>query len=189
MLLALSLIGCARSDDPVFLRTADDIYGLRSFPPGTRVGMLFLYLENRSEFDITIQEVIPRGSGLGESVRIEEMKAPPNRGGSGSVPSGAYVTDPPVFYSTEEGACHVGSFSRLKGFVLEPRGQMRVWMILELGRPGDFEVTDFTVRYRSDGRAGEQTMPQGFEGSVRVDARESRPDRIERPCLGITSLL
>jgi hypothetical protein len=188
-LLALSLIGCAGSDDLVFRRTADDTLGLRVFPPGTRIGMLFLYLENRNEANITIEDVIPRGSGIGGPLRIVEMKALLNRGGRGSLPSGAYVTDPPVFYSAEDQSCHVGRAQRLKGFVLGPGGQMRVWMVLELGQPGDFEVTDFTVRYRSNGRAGEQTMPQGFEGSVRVDARESRPDRTERPCLEVTSRL
>jgi hypothetical protein len=188
-LLTLSLIGCAGSDDPVFARTADDTAGLRVFPPGTRIGMLFLSLENRTDAEITIEDVIPRGSGIGGPMRILEMKALPDRAGRGSLPSAAYVTDPPVFYSAEDRACHIGRAQRLKGFVLRPGGRVRVWMVLELGRPGDFEVTDFTVRYRTDGRTGEQTMPQGFEGSVRVDARESRPDRIERPCLGVTSLL
>jgi hypothetical protein len=191
LLLAMLAAGCAEGERsiPVFTRTADDSLGFRPLPPGTRYGLLFLFLENRSDSAVAILDVELRGTGLDREVRVIRTDAMRSRGGRGSLPSGTYLTDPPAWYSSDERACHVGRLEPLAGFVLGPQGEMRVWLVVELVRPGTYEITGFTVRYRLGDSVGHQTLPTGFEGVVKEGATEVKLEPDERRCLSETTLI
>src|SRR5215467_12163525 len=151
------------------------ISGLAPLRPGTQLGLLVVYLQNRSRSPITINSVRGLGRGLGA-----DSKAVPD-----GVPGGAYQTDPPVFW-TGPGACNEERLVRLRGFRLAAGGLARVWIVVQAARPGRFAISGHLVRYTRGGTAYQQLIPEGYRGSVSRTARFIPIDWSEARCLKIT---
>jgi len=166
------------------------ISGLAPLRPGTQLGLLVVYLQNRSRSPITINSVRGLGRGLGAVIKVVEVKIAPARGADGKavpdgVPGGSYQTDPPVFW-TGPGACNEERLVRLRGFRLAAGGLARVWIVVQAARPGRFAISGHLVRYTRGGTAYQQLIPEGYRGSVSRTARFIPIDWSEARCLKIT---
>jgi hypothetical protein len=164
-------------------------YGLAPLKPGTQLGLLDIYLQNRSQSPITIDSVRGIGRGLGTVIKVAEVKIAPARGAGGKVTpdgvgGGAYATDPPVMW-TGPGKCNKEQLVPLHGFRLPPAGLARVWIIVQAARPGRFAITGHLVRYTQGGTPYQQLVPTGYEGLVSRTAPFIPIDWSEARCLKI----
>ncbi len=143
---------------------AEMTYGLAPLKPGTQLGLLDVDLVNRSRLPITLESVEGIGRGLGTVIRVVEVKIAPAHGtGRQDTPGGAYQTDPPVWW-VGRGTCIKQRLLPLHGFRLAPGGPARVWIVVQVARPGRFAVTGYFVRYTQEGTLYQQLIPTGYKG-------------------------
>lgn len=193
LLIALTLSSAclpaadAVRDGDALAQVYGTLYGVPHLAPAGRVGWLGLYLHNVSDTPVVIERVEPNGKAIGSVIRVEEMQASPNVDGVHSIWGGIFTTDPPVAFIG--GVCHWPKLEPLRGFRLEPGGEMRVWMVIAGIEPGRFRITSHTVYYRQEGTLYRQVIPIGYAGRVEAGADPLRPDPTERPCLDMTSTL
>jgi hypothetical protein len=166
------------------------IFGLAPLKPGTQLGLLDVYLQNRSRSPIMINSVTGVGRGLGTVIKVVEVKIAPARGAGGKsvadgVGGGAYATDPPVSW-TGPGHCDEERLVRLRGFRLAAGGLARVWIVVQAAEPGRFAISGHLVRYTQAGTLHQQLIPEGYQGSVSRTAPFIPIDWSEARCLKIT---
>jgi len=138
-------------------------YGLAPLKPGTQLGLLDVALVNRSRLPITLESVEGIGRGLGTVIRVVEVKIAPAHGtGRKDTPGGACQTDPPVWW-VGRGTCIKQRLLPLHGFRLAPGGLARVWIVVQVARPGRFAVTGHLVRYTQEGTLYQQLIPTGYK--------------------------
>jgi hypothetical protein len=167
------------------------ISGLAPLRPGTQLGLLVVYLQNRSRSPITVNSLRGVGRGLGTVIKVVEVKIAPARGTGGKavpdgVPGGAYQTDPPVL-RTGPGKCSEELLVRLRGFRLAAGGLARVWIVVQAAQPGRYAISGHLVRYTQAGTVYQQLIPEGYQGSVSRTARFIPIDRSEARCLKSTT--
>jgi hypothetical protein len=191
-LLLCAAAGCATSSPATgtaLVPGYKTIFGLAPLKPGTQLGLLDVYLQNRSHSPITIDSVRGMGRGLGTIIKVVEVKIAPARGVDGKavpdgVGGGAYETDPPVMW-TGPGKCNEELLVRLHGFQLAAGGLARVWIVVQAARPGRFAVTGHLVRYTQGGTLYQKLVPEGYHGSISRTARFIPIDWSEARCLKI----
>jgi hypothetical protein len=192
-LLFCAAAGCAASPAPAGTALVPGyrtMSGLAPLKPGTQLGLLDVYLQNRSRLPITIDSVTGVGRGLGTVVKVAEVKIAPARRADGQaiadgVGGGAYATDPPVMW-TGPGKCDEGVLVDLHGFRLPARSLARVWIVVQAARPGRFAITGHLVRYTQQGRLYRQLIPEGYRGTVSRTAPFIPIDWSEARCLKTT---
>ncbi|MGI9006696.1 MAG: hypothetical protein ACR2FU_10970 [Streptosporangiaceae bacterium] len=82
-LLLCAAAGCAASSPApgtILVPGYRTSSGLAPLKPGTQLGLLDVYLQNRSRSPITIDSVSGVGRGLGTVIKVVEVKIAPARG-------------------------------------------------------------------------------------------------------------
>ena len=74
--------------------------------PAAAMASLYGEMENTSRSELTIDAVSLHGPGIGTVVGLAEVKIAPLVAGPDAVPSGQYVTEPPVSLPVGPGGCH-----------------------------------------------------------------------------------
>ena len=87
------------------------------------------------------------------------------------------------------GECHVQSLEPVKGYVLEPGAEARIWVVLEAVSAGAFAVPSQAVTYRQDGEEFDQVLRLTYEGSVAEGTRYPVADSGELACLELSHSL
>jgi hypothetical protein len=160
-------------------------------PPGAKWGLVGLFIQNKSNAPLTIDSIRLDGPGMGTVARVVQTAiAPPT--GAHSVPEGAYVSDPPVYWWPQgvrgrggriyPPGCYVQALYPVHGYVVPPGGIFRDWVVIQLIRPGRWRVANHTVYYTQYGARYHQVITLSYSGTVAAKAAWPRPYQ-EGPCL------
>jgi hypothetical protein len=102
-------------------------------PPGWEDGYLFGDANNTGHSTVTIDSISLAGPGVGTVVALAEVKIAPLVSGTRATPGGNYIVNPPagVF-----GLCHEQALYPVRGYVVKPGGQFRIWTVIRALKPG-----------------------------------------------------
>jgi hypothetical protein len=162
--------------------------GMRVMPPGAKFGLLGLDIPNKSNAPLTIDSIRLDGPGMGTVARVVQTAIAPPTTVRHSVPASTYVSDPPVAWVPPPGGriyrpgCYVQALRPVHGYVVPPGGIFRVWVVIQLIRPGRWRVANHTVYYTQYGARYHQVITLSYSGTVAAKAAWPQPDN-EGPCL------
>ena len=161
--------------------------GPLALPPGLASGYLYGEMANTSRSELTIDAVSLHGPGIGTVVGLAEVKIAPLVAGPDAVPSGQYVTEPPVSLPVGPGGCHKQVLKPVAGYRMPQGGQARIYIVVKALRPGSWVIPRQVVTYTQDGATHQHVFPIRYWGSVSPRAYVSRsaPDD-EAKCVGPT---
>jgi hypothetical protein len=182
----LMLAGCGTTGGNALVRGIPTKVGSKAVPPGTDIGLLYVYLQNKSDSTIVLNSVSIRGPGIGSVVRLVQMDIAPLRSGRhhvlpNSVPSSQYPTDPPVFW---EGHCRKQALFPVKGFKMTPGSRAWLWVVLRAAKPGRWTIPSHTIYYTMNGVKNRQVIPESAYGSVSKGAAYIPPYYQMARCVG-----
>lgn len=183
--LAICLAGCAGANVRIgrsLSRGNTSWGGLAPLKPGFQLGIVAAYLHNRSHSPLTIDSIGIPGQGIGTVIRIVQVKIAPYETGDKAVPGGAYETDPPI--SDWGGTCRRQVLLAVHGYRLAAGAYARVWIVIQAKHPGQFFVHNHLIRYSQNGVRYQQSLPEGYRGTVTFHAPYLGIDPMEARCLG-----
>ena len=173
--------GSALAPSAVFFAKAKPI------PPGAHVGVLLLFLANRSDRPVTLDDVATTGEGIGSVVKATSIEAAPIPRSDDArtfAPGGLYVVDPPAFLFSGADRCNVQLLRSVHRFTLAPGRQARVRIILRAAAEGEYELSADSVTYFQGGRRYVQRFEVGIRGTVEAGARTQPVPQRQAACVG-----
>lgn len=183
VVLMLAVAGCGSTGTPAGTALQPgDIYtnGIAPMRPGDQLGLLDVFLVNRSHSPITITSVTVPGHGVGTVVRVTQVKIAPDLAPSKAVYGGSYVTDPPVDFI---GWCRRQVLRPVHGYRLAPGAKARLWEVFQFIHPGRFNIRKHIIHYTQNGHQYQQVLPDGYTGSVVTHAKYLPPDPPQARCV------
>jgi hypothetical protein len=190
---ALALLGAsscgARPSADAFTHGYVTGIGGAAIPVGSKLGYLFAYLQNKSGQPLVIESITFHGHGIGSVVRPVQEDIAPLGADVSVVAAGGYVTDPPVAWTRQ--GCLAQTLRPLHGYYMPPRGRARIWVVFQAVGPGNYDFPTYTIAYTQGGTHQQQVLSEGHSGAVLRSApvANTSPSRLQRRCLGHTSLL
>jgi len=185
--MSLMLADCGTTGGNALVRGVPTRIGSKAVRPGTEIGLLYVFLQNKSNSTIVLSSVGIRGPGIGRVVRLVQVDIAPLRNGRhhllpNSVPSSQYPTDPPVFW--EHGHCRKQALVPVKGFRMTPGSNAWLWVVLRAVKPGRWKIPFHTIYYTMNGGKNQQSIPISAYGSVSKDAAYLPPYYAMAKCVG-----
>ena len=185
--MSLMLAECGTPGGNALVRGIPTRIGSKAVPPGTEIGLLYLFLQNNSNATIALNSVRISGPGIGSVVRLVQMDIAPLRNGRhhvlpSSVPSSQYPTDPPVFW--EHGHCRKQALFPVRGFRMTSGSIAWLWVVLRAIKPGKWKIPLHTISYTINGAKKTQNIPISDYGSVTKGARYLPPYYLMARCVG-----
>jgi hypothetical protein len=159
--------------------------GAKAIRPGFEIGLLYYDFENTSSSALVVNSVGISGPGIGTVVRPVEIKIAPLRYGyhgyePHSVAAALYTTDPPVLM---ERNCRRQALFPVRGFLMTPGTDVRIWIVLRAERPGHWVIPQHVLYYTQDGSRYRQAEPLRAYGLVTTTAAYIPPEWNEADCI------
>lgn len=183
----LAAAGCAPDHSRGMLERISGVsVGAKPVRPGVELGLFYVVLHNTSTSTIRIQSVGLRGPGIGDVVKVVEVKIVADRIGhravsTGGLPLGLYTEDPPVFDAG--GHCRMARLLPVRGYQMTPGSLARIWIVVRAVHPGRWAIPAHVISYAAHGVTYRQSLGLRAWGSVTSDARYIPVDPGEARCV------
>jgi hypothetical protein len=148
--------------------------GAKPIRPGAEIGMLYVYVENRSSTPIVLDSVSIAGPGIGTVVREVQINFGPlypskvEATRADWAPSSLYGSDPPVIDIAQ--GCHSQLLRTLHGHKLAPHNAGWIWIVIRAVTPGKYKIPAHVIYYTQNGTTYRQSQPIDAYGSVAATA-------------------
>ncbi len=174
---SLCLVSCGGSGAAKGLALVPDLataIGAKPIRPGAELGMLYVYVENRSSSPIVLKSVSIAGPGIGTVVRAVQISFGPlypskvEATRADWAPSSLYGSDPPVIDIAQ--GCHSQLLQALHGHKLAPHKAGWIWIVIRALAPGKYKIPAHVIYYTQNGTTYRQSQPIDAYGSVAATA-------------------